>query len=166
MRYGWIDLLSSLPAFGTGYIRDITRLGRVLRMVRIYYTIRYAMRRTKQNPGRKGLFVNIWTGAFPADGFQHRYFVCGECAGGEYRHGGGFAVVVHYHHYDRGLWGLVSGDRSGTHHRQRVDGLRYRGDRRDFGFDIDLGAEKKGVKMPGRPAEKYKRGLLPEKAIY
>lgn len=59
MRYGWIDLLSSLPAFGTGYIRDITRLGRVLRMVRIYYTIRYAMRRTKQNPGEK-VFLLIY----------------------------------------------------------------------------------------------------------
>ena len=59
MRYGWIDLLSSLPAFGTGYIGDITRLGRILRMVRIYYTARYAIRQLKQNPG-EGVFLLIY----------------------------------------------------------------------------------------------------------
>ena len=30
MRYGWFDLLSSIPAFGTGYIRDITRISAIL----------------------------------------------------------------------------------------------------------------------------------------
>ena len=59
MRYGWMDLLSSLPAFGTGYLRDITRLGRILRMVRIYYTARYAFSRMKRNPGEK-IFLLIY----------------------------------------------------------------------------------------------------------
>ena len=43
MRYGWFDLLSSIPAFGTGYIRDITRISRLLRIYRIYYTVRYVL---------------------------------------------------------------------------------------------------------------------------
>lgn len=59
MRYGWMDLLSSLPAFGTGYIGDITRLGRILRMVRIYYTARYAIRQLRQNPS-EGVFLLIY----------------------------------------------------------------------------------------------------------
>ena len=50
MRYGWFDLLSSIPAFGTGYIRDITRISRLLRIYRIYYTVRYVLKRLRSNP--------------------------------------------------------------------------------------------------------------------
>ena len=50
MRYGWFDLFSSIPAFGTGYIRDITRISRLLRIYRIYYTVRYVLKRLRSNP--------------------------------------------------------------------------------------------------------------------
>lgn len=58
MRYGWFDLLSSIPAFGTGYIRDITRISRLLRIFRIYYTVRYVLKRLRSNPQER-IFLTI-----------------------------------------------------------------------------------------------------------
>ena len=68
MRYGWFDLLSSIPAFGTGYIRDITRISRLLRIYRIYYTVRYVLKRLRSNPEERIFLLVACSVVYPVTG--------------------------------------------------------------------------------------------------